>query len=260
MDFSRDYFIHYYEVGPSGRLTIQALLGYLEDIAILHSEARNLGLAYYEENHCGWMLVKWDISIAGLPRFAETIRVETRINGMKSFFADREFTLRAQDGTVLAQARANWILVDTDLRRPKRIPQEQWDRFGVSPESASRCVTIPDVPAIGEEGGEAGAEGAARGEGGDARPSVRVFTASNGDIDTNRHVNNLCFVRWALDSLSEDYLFAHEVITLRAHYRKELAHGAEASVMTVAEGTVTRHTVRSIATECCSLEIGWREL
>lgn len=248
MDFSRSYFVHYYEVGPSRRLSLLALLGYLEDIAILHSEARDLGLDYYEANHCGWMLVKWEVALHGLPRFGETVTVTTRINGMKSFFADREFSLFGPDGSLLVEARANWILVDTDKRRPMRIPQEQWERFGVSPESASRCVTISDVT---------GASGYAGGEGA-AALQERSFRASNGDIDTNLHVNNLCFVEWALDTLPEEYLFAREPARMLVQYRKELPHGAEARVSTVVQGERTLHSVHSGDSECCSLEIDWK--
>ncbi len=255
MDYTRDYFVHYYEVGPSRRLTLSALLGYFEDIAILHSEARGLGLDWYEENRCGWMLIKWDVSIRELPRFGQTVTLATRINGMKSFFADREFTLLSAGGEILAEGRSNWILVDMDKRRPMRIPREQWERFAVGPESASKCVTIGDV---------AGASGAATGEGrgaeGGASPvTERTFTASNGDIDTNLHVNNLCFIEWALDSLSEEYLFAHEPERIAVQYRKELGHGAEARVATVRDGKRTLHSVYAGEAECCSLEIGWRE-
>lgn len=250
MNFSRSYFVHYYEVGPSRRLSPVALLGYLEDIAILHSEARELGLDYYEANRCGWMLVKWEAALHALPRFGETVTVSTRINGMKSFLADREFSVFAADGSLLAEARSNWILVDTVKRRPMRIPREQWERFGVSEDSASRCVTIADV---------AGASGYAGGEGDPVQvPQERSFKASNGDIDTNLHVNNLCFIEWALDTLPEDYLFAREPTRLRVQYRKELAHGAEARVSTVVQGDRTLHTVRTGDSECCSIEIDWK--
>ena len=264
MEFMRQYFVHYYEIGPSRKLSLLALLGYLEDIAILHSEARGMGLDYYESNRCGWMLVKWDVRIRSLPRFGDTVTVHTRINGMKSFFADREFTVTDPDGTVLVEARANWILVDTDKRRPMRIPQEQWDRFGVSPESASRCVTIADVR--GSRGAEEGS----------SEPSVRAFTASNGDIDTNLHVNNLCFIGWALDSLPEDYLFGHEPSRVMVQYRKEVAHGAEGRVETLIlpgcgpseggpsegglSGSRTLHSLYSLDAECCSIEIDWNTL
>lgn len=283
MDFIRQYFVHYYEIGPSRRLTVQALLGYFEDIAILHSEARGLTLDWYEANHCGWMLIKWDVTIRELPRFGETVTLATRINGMKAFLADRVFTLTGADGRVLAEARSNWILMDLDKRRPMRVHQEQWERFGVSAESAARCVTIADVKGASKAGtddGNRAAQGAAYAKEG---LTIRSFTASNGDIDTNLHVNNLCFIEWALDSLSEDYLFGHAPTRISAQYRKELAHGAEARVETVS-GAVTSvtatagaaenasdsgeptgaartvHSVYSGESECCSIEIDWRKL
>ena len=103
MQFNRNYLVHYYEAGADRRLTLPALIQYFEDIAILHSTERGLDLDYYEKNHCGWMLIKWDVKVHALPCFGETVLVETRVHAMKSFMADREFRMRAEDGTILAE-------------------------------------------------------------------------------------------------------------------------------------------------------------
>lgn len=241
MQFSRKYLVHYYEAGADRRLTIPALIQYFEDIAILHSTARGLDLDYYEKNHCGWMLIKWDVTVNALPCFGDTVLVETRVHAMKSFMADREFRLCAEDGTVLAEARSNWLLVDTVRRRPIRIPDDQLEKFPAT-EEAKAFIAIGDVPTFDVP------EGAVH----------RSVRASYSDIDTNGHVNNIRYIAWALDSLPEGYLQEKTPATVRVQYRRELTPGSAASVFTETEKEVSRHRICSEDVDYCSLEITWR--
>ena len=250
MEFTRDYFVHYYEADSSHRLTVPALVQYLEDIAIVHSSSVGLDLAYYNDNACGWMLLKWEIKIDALPSFGDTVTVSTHVHSMKGFLADREFSVRSADGRPLAWARSNWLLVDTEKRRPMRVPQDQYERFGVTPESSPLFVAIDDV-ALPDTGVAS------------ALP-VRslAVSARHGDIDTNRHVNNARYLAWALDSLPGGFFDGVTPTALRANYRKELAEGGAAEVSTTVaeEGGVvtTSHAIRSGAEDLCRAEIIWK--
>lgn len=252
MDYSREYLVHYYEADSDRRLTLPSLMRYFEDIAILHSESLGLGLDWYEKNSCGWMLMKWDVAIHQLPRFAETVRVTTRVHAMKRFLADRVYELRASDGRILAEARSNWVFVDTARRRPIRIAEDQYGVFGVTLESESSFVAIADVEPLEESGALTGA--------GKLVTPVRAMTS---DIDTNRHVNNVSYIEWALDSLPAENIAFRTPVSMRAQYRKELALGLEASVRSVFTETpsgsaISRHSVKSGTDEFCSIEVAWR--
>lgn len=248
MDFCKSYFVHYYEADPSRRLALPALVRYFEDIAILHSAARGYDLEYFDENRRGWMLLKWDIAIKSLPRFGEEVTVVTRVHAMRRFLADREFTMKSRDGFAIVEARSNWLFADMDKRRPIKIDEAQYGAFGVSPESERDFVSIADV------------------EGSDPTrtvmtvPATRVRTA-NTDIDTNRHVNNVSYVEWALDALPEGFAETRAPTRLHVQYRKELALGCDAEVVTSVETTgdsaYSRHSIRIGDEECCSIGIRW---
>jgi len=262
MDFERRYLVHYYEADSSRKLNLSSLIQYFEDIAILHSSSSGLDLAWYDDNHCGWMLLKWDIAIHSLPVFGETVTIGTRVHSMKRFLADREFTMTAPDGSLLAGGRSNWLLVDTDKRRPLRIQDKQYEGFKVTKELESDFITIADVSAADVS---PAMEVPSGGEARIIRTSVRT---TNSDIDTNSHVNNVRYINWSLDALPPDFVCAHTPVSLRAQYRKELGIGCEAEVLTRIEeregdGTdaapsVSRHSVRGPGDECCSIEIGWK--
>jgi len=259
MDFERRYLVHYYEADSSRKLNLPSLIQYFEDIAILHTSSSGLDLAWYDDNHCGWMLMKWDITIHSLPVFGETVTIGTRVHSMKRFLADREFTMTASDGTLLAGGRSNWLLVDTDKRRPLRIQDKQYEGFNVTKELEADFITIADVPSIVDIPPSVSTEREAT----IIRTAVRT---TNSDIDTNSHVNNVRYINWALDALPPDFACAHTPFSLKAQYRKELGIGCEAEVLTKIEeregdgsdSSVSRHTVRGTGDECCSIEIGWK--
>ncbi len=243
MEFSRDYLVHYYEADGADRLTLPSLVNYLEDIAILHSTAVGLDLAYYAEHQCGWMLLKWDVEITDLPSFGSTVRVMTRVHAMKGFLADREFFVYGSDGRELAKARSNWLLVDTVRRRPMRVPKEQYERFGVTEESQSSFISIDDAEN-------------AEGDG-----YVATERARHSDIDTNRHVNNVRYIEWALDSLPADFYSGKKPCALRAHYKRELTLGAEVEVRsrvgTTGSSFLTSHAIAAGEEDFCRLSIHW---
>jgi Acyl-ACP thioesterase len=246
MDFSRDYLVHYYEADPLHRLSLPALVQYFEDIAILHSASKGFGLSYFDSNNCGWMLLKWDITIRAMPNFGETVTVGTRIHALKGFRAERVFSLEAKDGTLLAEGRSNWLFVDTVRRRPARIPESQYEYYGTARDNEASFVSIDDVPPVHDDCGS-------------GLFSLTVRSAHH-DIDTNRHVNNVSYISWALDSLPGEFLEGKLPAALRAHYRKELGNGCEARVLSSIDtsGLHTRHTVSTSDEECCSLEMDWR--
>ena len=248
MDFSRDYLVHYYEADSTLRLTLPSLTRYFEDIAILHSSSVGYDLDFYRENRCGWMLMKWDVRINRLPKFGQTVRVGTRVNAIRKFLADRRFVMTDSDGNALAEAATNWLFVDTDRRRPLRVPEAQCAVFSVSSADEASFVSIDEV-------GQADPARSAM-----APLSVR---AGSGDIDTNSHVNNVSYIEWALDSLPQGFALERQVARMRAQYRKELVEGTAAEVFAVvSDGTdgaaTTRHGVRAGSDEFCSVEIDWK--
>lgn len=252
MEFAREYLVHYYEADCSRHLTLTALVQYLEDIAILHSTGRGLDLDYYDANHCGWMLLKWDIRINARPVFGDTVRIDTKVHALKTFQADREFTVTAADGSVLATARSNWLLVDTIRRRPIKLPAEQYEKFNVTADSGRDYIAIDDVPAIADGEASVGA--------GEPRRYRSAIRTTNSDIDTNNHVNNVRYLNWAVDSLPSDFVGRRYPCRLLAQYKKELGAQSSADVVSLLspEGSRTRHSVRAGTDEYCSLEIEWR--
>ncbi|MFH1195735.1 MAG: acyl-ACP thioesterase domain-containing protein [bacterium] len=243
MEYSRNYLVHYYEIDSKRRLTLPALIHYFEDIAILNSEQQGFTLDYYEKNHCGWMLFKWDVKIHRYPVFNESIKINTRPTAFKNFFGNREYDIFSADGQLIVEAKSLWILADTQTRRPLRVPDEMYIGFDTKKEDETKFNKLDELEAISD---------------GEFRRNISVHES---DIDTNNHVNNVRYVEWVMESLPREFLSSNYVTGIKVNYKKELNLGEEASVISSINSSGdkinSRHSICFSGKEFCNLEMEW---
>ena len=243
MEYTRKYLIHYSEIDGKRRLTVPTLIHYLEDIAVLNSEAQGLTLDYYEKNSCGWMLLKWDIIIHRLPLFNETIKIITRPYSFKNFLANRQYKIFDSSENLLVEAKTVWLLADIISRKPLRVPEEMYIKFDTARDSDKYFDKLEDLKPTNL-----------------GNHSLRIKVCEQ-DIDTNKHVNNVKYVEWALQSLPSDFVSSHFVYRVIVNYKKELNLDDEAvvigSIHNADEKTESSHSVFSGEKEVCHLKFFW---
>lgn len=194
--------VRYSEVGADRRLTLISLIDYFQDCATFHSEDLDLGLDYLEEKHMAWVLVSWQIVVDRYPVLGERITVQTWAYGFRSFYADRNLVLRAENGEILARANSLWLLINLDTGHPMKGLPEQVERYGTGPkldmDYAPRKIKLPE-------------------EFTELEP-IEVYAHM---IDTNGHVNNGQYVLIARELMPRDF----EIIQVRAEYKNQAKLG-----------------------------------
>lgn len=242
MRYERDYFIHYYDSDQRRKATISSLMRYFEDIAILHSEHVDLGLDYYYSHHAVWMLYKWDIRIKRLPLFKEIVKVRTIATSLKSFQAYRYFDILDENGEQIVTANSMWLFINTETKKPIKITEDMFDGYDVDPENMAELE-------IGEIGRFENAD------------SSKEFNIRYNDIDTNKHVNNIKYVDWALEVVPEDLLQTYCLTRLKVNYRKEIGYGSRiTSSVQITRGNSTAKCIHKISSGdniLCMLETDW---
>lgn len=244
MEFERDYFIHYYDSDQQLNLHITGLMRYLEDIALLQSEALDIGLKYYESNEVAWVLYKWDITMHKLPVFGQTVRITTEPLGFYRFYAYRIYRIYDSEGNLLISANSIWIFVNTRYRRPCKINEDMYGRYNVNSEEF-KYFEIDDI----------GFNSAAENE--------KEFMVRQIDIDTNGHVNNIIYVVWALESLPAGFQNDHSISRIRINYKKETHFGSRIKssslIIDTAGCLTTTHQISEDDNCMCLLEIEWKK-
>ena len=197
--------VRYSEVDENWRLTIPALIDYLQDCSTFQSDLLGMGPEHIASTKLAWMLSDWKIEIRELPRFNDEIVVSTWATGFKGLRASRNFTVRragdATDAGPIVRADSSWFMFDGNKGRPVRTPESECMPYLADAEKDAPLdmPAIPHVVRIEDEG----------------EPLVPVqVTAAH--LDTNHHVNNAQYVAIALGALGERVPVAP--LTLDVHY------------------------------------------
>ena len=243
MAYSRTYDIPYFLIDKNRKLRTTALMQFMEDMAIRHSEECGVGLDYYHENGVAWVLAKWDIDIYSYPVFGQQITISTVPTSFRSYFGFRMLEARDQAGNLLARAHTLWIFVDIRRKKPIPVSQELISAYGLTSDQKKPLpIEAPSAPETDE---------------------LQVnFQVRPGEIDTNGHVNNIRFVEWALDTLPIEFTEKHSVTRVLVDYRKELTYGepvtATADFSQHGDNPVTRHRITGAKKDASLMTFKWK--
>ncbi|MDD2970626.1 MAG: thioesterase [Lachnospiraceae bacterium] len=200
--YSFDTRVRYSETDAAGKLTLEAILDYFQDVSTFHSEDLGLGIEYLGEHHLAWVLSAWQIVVERYPLCCEQIKVATFPYDFKGFMGTRNFYMEDATGKKAAYANSIWTLMDIQQGRPARILPEMKEGYVLEPKLpmvyAPRKIELPDNLASQE--------------------SIEIKPYH---LDTNHHVNNGQYLRMALEYADTDV----EIAQMRAEYKKSAVLG-----------------------------------
>lgn len=196
--------VRYSEVDSERKLTMTAIINYLQDCCTFHSEDLGVGIDYLTPQHRAWFLSSWQIVIDRYPVLGEEITVSTWPYEFKGIYGLRNFTIQDKDGNYLVKANSMWFFFDTVAGKPARIEAKFADVYRAVEEEkldmdyAPRKIAVPDIWTEGEP-----------------IPVLRHH------IDTNQHVNNAQYVEIARESLPKE----DQIREVRVEYKKAAVLG-----------------------------------
>ncbi len=215
--FERKYTVHYYETGIDGKLRVDSLMHYFEELALLQSEAMGVGLEYYRRHGLIWLLHRFDIRLHRLPGFGQKVVVKTLPSSVYRYLGFRKFSVHAPDGGLMAEADSAWLFVDTARKRPVRVNNDMKNAYGYSG-LAGEKLHMDDIPAV------------------EGPLGVKQFRVRTADIDINRHVNNVVYVQWAMEAIPARLHENCRLQRIRIAWLKETLAGSRVRVLTRLSG------------------------
>ena len=186
--YSFDSVVRYSEIDESGRLSILAILNYLQDCSTFQSESLGKGMSYLKDNSMAWWLSNWQLEIKERPKLCDKINICTFAYDFKNIYGYRNFGIRDDKGNYLIKADSIWFCYDLKTNKPRKPVKEdielylsagesKWDM----PDTKRKLETVKDADTVNET----------------------VITRQY--IDTNHHVNNAYYVEIAKDVLPESF-------------------------------------------------------
>ncbi len=241
MLYTRNFFVHSYETDTNLKLSIASIMRYFEDVAFLQSEGLNIGMDYYNAQNVGWVIYKWKINIHRYPKFKDTVKVVTDPYAFNGFYATRHYFIYDENEELICDAVAEWLFIDTIRRRPKKVLDIMYEKYGLTTDCKDRFVHLEKLPNAQKD---------------DYKKSFHVRQS---DIDVNGHVNNIKYVEWALETLPPELKQGKELVQLKTMYSKEIGSNENIEVITEKlDDNHFRHSVILNEKVHCNIETIWK--
>jgi len=114
--------VRFDECNAAGSMRPSALLRAVQDLAWQHSVAAGFDRDWYQAHGLIWLVRFVDLRMTRGVQPGSTLRMTTRITGLRRVWARRETTVDvALDAPAAAATTIDWVLVDA-LGRPARVP------------------------------------------------------------------------------------------------------------------------------------------
>ena len=218
------------DLDASGRMSPARICDILQCGATASAAELGVGMTDLMKEGHSWMISSMSVCFDGWPRPMDAVTLTTWPSGVRGkLICHRDYVIDAADGTRLVRATSDWIYVDVASRKICRLTPRMME---LAPEGVPRA----DVPP---------AEKPPEGEGETFSAEIVVRRA---DCDVNRHVNNIHYIEWLLEPLSEE-LAARRLVRLDITYPAEARRGdvVESEARQACGGAATVHARRRAA-------------
>lgn len=184
-----DTVIETYLADRYDRLKISSLMRLFQEAGEKHITAEGSPSSLLcEKYNAAYVISRSSIKIHSLPHGGDTVTVSTWCSGISGARLLRNYSLCGKDGTLLAEAKSEFTLIDLEKRkiiRPGNIPEIARAGYTSAPENG--CPDVEKLCFSADDGTE----------------TERKIVYS--DIDRNGHLNNTVYYDIMYDLLPEEY-------------------------------------------------------
>lgn len=169
----------------NGKLSYEAILQILENVAGNHSANSGDSIADANKNGIAWILTEWRVQIVHRPENGESLNITTWVRGKAPAIAVyRDFLLTDENGTEVIRAEAKFALFDLSTSKLTRISEELLGSY--QPEDKTVFEDSQRLRAPSEFTSET---------------EVKLRRR---DIDFNGHVHNTRYVDLAMEAIPKE--------------------------------------------------------
>lgn len=202
-----DLRVRYEDVDKNNHLTARGFLKYLLEAATRHSNMAGYGLDNVPETHIAWVVLNWKLQIYKYPKTEDTLHIRTWVRFDKNIYSIRDYEVLDSVGNRIAIGSSKWVPIDTETRKIVKISDEIVDDYG----PVDFKIFDNDFSKLSEPKEE--------------YSNSYVYTIMRRDLDTNKHVNNLNYIDFALEALPNDVYENTLFQEVEIMYKKQCLYG-----------------------------------
>lgn len=196
------------DVDASLRIRANKCLDLFQEVAFAHSEDVGASFDWLNSKNLGWVITIWKMQVMDLPRSGQQISLKTSTGPLGRIQAARQFWARDEEGQDLFVAQSLWVLMNKETRKPSRLPKDLMAKYG--DDKTAPILTRDDFKEP------------------ELRPAElfkqRKIATTRRDMDSNRHINNVAYVTWAMDDITDE-IYESKLKGLDVRYHTEAKPG-----------------------------------
>ena len=138
-----------------------------------------------------------------LPKWQDTLTLQTQPTGIDGIYFGREFILKNENNDVMIEADSKWVIINKETQRPLTKVEEQYHHLLTNSKLvATEFARLKEKKELSYSS---------------------LQDVANSDIDLHHHVNNAVFIRWIEDLLAKSE--QSEIASFSIQFLKEVKEG-----------------------------------
>lgn len=204
--FSFETKVRYSELSKNGLVRPEAIVNYLQDCTMFHSDMLGADVDFYKKEKKAWVLNSWQIDIHEDISAGQTLTIGTWPYDFIGAYGNRNFVIKNGDGKNIVEANTVWVFTDIEAGRPVKLTEDYTKFYSIEEklpmEYLDRKIKIPKELA------------------GFEKEPMHIYKSY---IDSNGHVNNARYIECASEYLPKEC----RVKRIRAEYRNQAKYGSD---------------------------------
>ncbi len=242
--FDKEFELRYFEMNELGVATPTTMLTLLEEAAADHCYSISHSLYQLEEEGIGWVLFSGVMQMKRYPKYKEKIIIRTWLSKYSTIKGIRENIIYGENGDVIGSAKGLWVFFDINKRKPTQIYdsiKEKWSFCATKSIDYNISKKIELVE----------------------NPDVKLrFVVNKYDTDMNKHVNNIRYLQWAIESVPDEIVDKYYLDTIDGRFLAEAHFGQTVVVLTKFDKQDNSfiHTIKIEGTDivCATAKTVWK--
>jgi len=185
--FERQFELRYSEMDRFGIATPTTMLKLIEETAADHCRDIDMSLYDLERMNIGWVLLSGIIQMDRYPAYKENITIRTWLSSYSLIKGYRENIIFDEQWNIIGRAKGIWVFFDINRRRPMPILESIKSKWSYCEELSLEQNIVHKIEAI------------------DKASYITEYHVRRFDTDMNKHVNNIRYLQWVIESMPEEY-------------------------------------------------------
>ncbi|KAL4587950.1 hypothetical protein LXL04_000827 [Taraxacum kok-saghyz] len=222
LSYKERFIIRCYEVGINKTATVETIANLLQEVGGNHAQSVGFSTDGFATTttmrklHLIWVTSRMHIEIYRYPAWSDVVEIETWCQSEGRIGTRRDWIIKDySNGEVIGRATSKWVMMNEDTRRLQKVNDDVRDEY---------LIFCPKTPRLAfPEENNSSLKKIAKLE--DPAEFSRLgLVPRRADLDMNKHVNNVTYIGWVLESIPQEVIDTHELQTITLDYRRECQH------------------------------------